>query len=373
MSKASGLVLILSGLGVAYYVTPWYLSGADPAVTEQAVAPSFKPTTTPPVRVAAAPDTPRQDAQPAFVPRPAAPGTVTLTQRVDEHAARPLPSVTPFRTTLIPNDPTSLARELQKELKRVGCYDGEVNGVWSPITKKSMKTFTDRVNAALPIEKPDYILLSLVQSHPDKACGKPCPAGQGAADDGRCVPNAILAQAQKKAAPVGGALPPTKVAVASPPPPAPPPARIATATPAPPPARIATVTPAAPPPERTVAAAPAPTAGSTPPPRAQPVIAPTDRPASGWTATTTPAPVEPPSIAAAPPAPGRMALAGPSEEPTPPAAGPAPPGAAPAPPLTAGLTEPPPTAGERKTAPRKGPPPSRSSDRAWMRTVFYPR
>jgi hypothetical protein len=410
MSKVSGLILVLSGAAVASYVTPWYVNGTEPAVAEQVVvtssiAPVAQRSATPaadeapaakaatPVRVAAAPENKRTDAAPAAAipkaappPRPAVPttgsspppaagGAVNLAQaqRAPEPVARPVPSVTPFKTTLIPNDPVALARELQKELKRVGCYDGEVNGVWTPNTKKSMKAFTERVNASLPIEKPDYILLSLVQSHADKACGKACPTGQGMAEDGRCLPNAILAQAQKKSAPV--APPPAPKVLNSPPPPAPP----------------------APPPARTVIAAPAPAVTAPPPvpPRAAPVVVPNDRPlppASGWTATTRPAAPTPPSapapapsatpappalsiVAAAPPAAapdGRMGLAGPPSNATlpPGAATPTPPGAAP----TAGAIEPPHpppvNAGERKYVRNPSPPPPRAADRSWARNVF---
>ena len=98
----------------------------------------------------------------------------------------------------MPRDRASMARDLQLELRRVGCYGGELNGVWTPATRKAMKAFTDRVNATLPIEEPDDILLTLVQAHQGEACGKPCPAGQGLSDDGRCLPGAILAQAAKK-------------------------------------------------------------------------------------------------------------------------------------------------------------------------------
>jgi hypothetical protein len=67
----------------------------------------------------------------------------------------------------------------------------------------------------LPAEQPDNILLALVQSHPDLACGGTCPAGQGLSQDGsRCLPNAILAQAAKRA-------PPTVAAVGPKPTPAP--------------------------------------------------------------------------------------------------------------------------------------------------------
>jgi hypothetical protein len=87
-----------------------------------------------------------------------------------------------------------LVRDIQYELRRVGCYDGEVHGSWSPNTRKAMKAFTDRVNASLPVETPDYILLTLVQSHKGMACGSTCPAGQAFSADGRCLPRAVLAQ-----------------------------------------------------------------------------------------------------------------------------------------------------------------------------------
>ena len=49
-----------------------------------------------------------------------------------------------------------------------------------------MKEFTDRVNAALPLDQPDYVQLTLIQSHGDKVCGA-CPAGQALSASGRCV------------------------------------------------------------------------------------------------------------------------------------------------------------------------------------------
>jgi hypothetical protein len=58
----------------------------------------------------------------------------------------------------------------------------------------AMKTFVDRVNAALPIDNPDPVLLSLVQGHRDRACGV-CPPGQAATATGACVPKAVLTTA----------------------------------------------------------------------------------------------------------------------------------------------------------------------------------
>jgi hypothetical protein len=120
-----------------------------------------------------------------------APAVVTL-------AARP-PLLMLQKATSMPKDRTSLARALQQELKRVGCYEGKLNGVWTPLTRKAMKAFNDRINAALPIGEPNQILLTLVRSHDGKICGAPCPTGQSIADEDRCLPNAILALAHTKA------------------------------------------------------------------------------------------------------------------------------------------------------------------------------
>jgi len=91
-----------------------------------------------------------------------------------------------------------LALHLQRELARVGCYDGEINGVFTPATRRALQAFMDRVNAVLPTDAPDQIQLSLVQAARERVCGAACPAGQTLAE-GRCIPNVILAG--KKIAP----------------------------------------------------------------------------------------------------------------------------------------------------------------------------
>jgi hypothetical protein len=94
----------------------------------------------------------------------------------------------------------ALARALQRELRRVGCYGGDVNGVWTTSSRMAMKSFVDHVNAALPIDDPDQILLSLVQGHHGTACGSPCPPEQ-AADGGRCMGGTQSAKAAGEGAP----------------------------------------------------------------------------------------------------------------------------------------------------------------------------
>ena len=126
----------------------------------------------------------------------AAPVVVTIAKR----------NITPgvSTSTVAARSPTpvpgaSLVRELQRELRRVGCYDGALNESWTLATRTAMKTFTNRINAILPIDKPDQILLTLVQGYRDRVCGVACPPGEGLAKDGRCLSNVILARVTKRA------------------------------------------------------------------------------------------------------------------------------------------------------------------------------
>lgn len=110
-------------------------------------------------------------------------------------------------TTTVPTDEPSryeLVRSLQRELRRVGCYWGEIDGSWGGGSKRAMGAFAERVNSALPIEQPDYIMLSLLQSHAGQTCGQGCPSGQAMSSGGRCVPNVVLAQSTKRATPPQG-------------------------------------------------------------------------------------------------------------------------------------------------------------------------
>ena len=99
-------------------------------------------------------------------------------------------------TELTPRDPDArykLVLDIQQQLRRAGCYWGRIDGSWGYATKEAMKEFTDRVNAALPLDQPDYVQLTLIQSHGDKVCGA-CPASQALSASGRCVGLPITAQ-----------------------------------------------------------------------------------------------------------------------------------------------------------------------------------
>ena len=80
------------------------------------------------------------------------------------------------------DDDASVTRAVQTGLKRAGCYVGPVNGRWSASTRNAMAEFTTRVNAQLPVEKPDPVLLALVETHSDVSC---LADGERAADEPR--------------------------------------------------------------------------------------------------------------------------------------------------------------------------------------------
>lgn len=110
-----------------------------------------------------------------------------------------------------------LVDSIQRELQRVGCYTGNLDGDWGPDTRRAMRAFNERVNASLPTDRPDYILLTLLQGHAAKACGVACPAGQELAD-GKCLPRAVIAEQRRRLLtekPEGAQLPRAAVAVAS--------------------------------------------------------------------------------------------------------------------------------------------------------------
>ncbi len=131
----------------------------------------------------------------AAVPSPS-PKAATWTTVVSSGQA----IVTPVRSSSVsdPETRVALASDLQRELKRAGCYGGEVTGTWNLATRRAMAAFVDRANATLPIDQPDYVLLALVQGHREIACAAGCPTGQVASEDGRCMPRAVVAQASKK-------------------------------------------------------------------------------------------------------------------------------------------------------------------------------
>lgn len=207
MQRLSGVLLMLAGVSLGVYA---YLPAPKDGAEKLAEV----------TRISAAPDRDARSLAPSSdtsrsMPQPAqgalaagATSAPAVTGSISKAASGTWSTVVTAEQSTAPKLSSSkpgdaetraeLTRDLQKELTRVGCYGGEVNGAWTPSTKRAMSAFMDRVNATLPVNEPDYILLTLVQGHAAEACGTDCPSGQALSGDGRCVPQAVIAQVQNK-------------------------------------------------------------------------------------------------------------------------------------------------------------------------------
>ena len=226
MRTVSPLVLVASAAGVAVFAhvqDEYDASGPPPArpVAEREAQP-IVPAVSPEPRRSFAPQSPQFAAASSESDSTSANGKGEGADRFAPAPASSMPvpakrAAPSTWTTVVTADPGALpksrakpqrdedvaryerARDLQRELKRAGCYYGEIDGDWGPGSRRAMAEFADRVNATLPIEVPDVVLLALVQAHAGQVCGRTCPAGQGLDGDGRCLPRAVLAQGEKKA------------------------------------------------------------------------------------------------------------------------------------------------------------------------------
>jgi hypothetical protein len=214
MSKAGGLLLIALGVGMAVCAMPYYLEDADVSAATAQEINALRDIPATAVRTAKVDEVVSPEPKPAVRPakvEPAADRRVAASSdssrstvvTIASNGTAPISRLgaASGSAAILPGDKVGIARELQRELRRVGCYNGDISGSWTPASRRAMKAFTERVNASLPVDQPDYILLTLVQGRQERACGVPCPDGQTLSDVGRCLPNAVMAAAAKKAAP----------------------------------------------------------------------------------------------------------------------------------------------------------------------------
>jgi hypothetical protein len=89
---------------------------------------------------------------------PVAPISETVYVPIRRSVAPP----TETATQELPRTPNlDLVRQLQHELTRVGCYEGDINGTWTPSTRRAMEALIERLNAKLPTARPEPVHLAL--------------------------------------------------------------------------------------------------------------------------------------------------------------------------------------------------------------------
>jgi hypothetical protein len=99
-------------------------------------------------------------------PKKAAPRETAQSEAAQSETAQSEPALSEARF----NDDVNVTRAVQRQLKRAHCYQGPVNGVWNVQTRRGMATFTGLVNARLPVDRADPVLLVLLETNQQISC-----------------------------------------------------------------------------------------------------------------------------------------------------------------------------------------------------------
>ncbi len=94
-------------------------------------------------------------------------------------------TVEPAKSPAEPVDSRDLARSLQLELKRVGCFDGAVNGEFGDSTRAALRNLARVAGLTLTID-PSPDTLKAVSGIDKRVCPPACPAGERV-DGDHCV------------------------------------------------------------------------------------------------------------------------------------------------------------------------------------------
>jgi hypothetical protein len=71
-------------------------------------------------------------------------------------------------------DAAKLARDLQSELRRVGCDPGAVDAQWGKMSQQALQKFTQHSALALPLGEPTTVALGAVSARQDRVCPLVC-------------------------------------------------------------------------------------------------------------------------------------------------------------------------------------------------------
>jgi hypothetical protein len=96
-------------------------------------------------------------------------------------------------------DPEGLTRALQRELARVGCYSGAVDGRWGAKANEALREFSRHAKVSLSVDKPTEDALRTIAAIKHPVCILRCAAHQKVSG-GRCV----SAKSEQPAAKAGG-------------------------------------------------------------------------------------------------------------------------------------------------------------------------
>jgi peptidoglycan hydrolase-like protein with peptidoglycan-binding domain len=78
------------------------------------------------------------------------------------------------------DEPDAMTQSMQKELKRVGCYSGEVDGKWGEGTRDAIQEFADESKMVLSTSQPTEIALNVLAASKAGVCSKSEPSKKSA-------------------------------------------------------------------------------------------------------------------------------------------------------------------------------------------------
>jgi peptidoglycan hydrolase-like protein with peptidoglycan-binding domain len=84
-----------------------------------------------------------------------------------------------------PGPNTELARALQKELKRLGCLEGEANGIWGSKSRAAFKNFVRQAKLGVDGDDPNVSVLDAASATRMRACTAPARAEDSAVEEKR--------------------------------------------------------------------------------------------------------------------------------------------------------------------------------------------
>jgi hypothetical protein len=105
--------------------------------------------------------------------------------RVAAVATRPA-APKPPETSTAGDDPRMLATQLQRELTRVGCDPGRIDGNWGAKGRAALSEFARLAKLALPIDEPTRVAVEAVEARRERVCRLTCDDDE-VERDGKCV------------------------------------------------------------------------------------------------------------------------------------------------------------------------------------------
>jgi hypothetical protein len=149
---------------------PVVVGSPDPVTNVGVAAPTAPP---PSVTPAPGPEAPTA-AVPSGIVGPLDPVT-----NVAVAAPTPPPPAAPAATPVVAPTLVDVARDLQKELIRVGCGTNgiEIDGIWGPASRDALRSFNEHTRSAVAIDRPTPEALEEVRNHKDRVCSINCKPG----------------------------------------------------------------------------------------------------------------------------------------------------------------------------------------------------